>query len=138
MQYEYVKDLHAAIKPGTRHWVCGLRLNPSLTRYVRNQPPIYIEACVGKDPKLETDYRRRGVGVNAVVPVLPDGSRDWKHASGVSDLHWYDVQAVCESKYLGLISEYERKMDAMIDGINARRAAMRKCRDEIMSAEPEY
>lgn len=131
MRYEYAKDLRAAVKPGTRHWVCALRLNPALTRYVRNLAPTYVEACATRDAAAETAARARGSGTAAVVPVLPDGTLDWKRASGVSDLEWYDNDLQCVSRYNGLISEWSRKMDARIADIEARRTDMK-------SREAEY
>lgn len=125
MRFKYAKDLQKAIKPGDRYWVCGLRLNPGLTRYVRNLPPTFVEACTWKDPHVEAQWRKDGQATSTVVPVKADGTLDWKRATGASDLHFYDNRLQCVSRYNGLISELSAKMDGRIAEIRARQADMK-------------
>jgi len=96
-----------------------------MTRYVRNLPPTLVEACTWKDPLQEKTWRQEGKPVNAFVPVLPDGSLDWKKATGTSDLHFHQARILSVSCYNGLISKLSRAMDEKITEIRARQDDMK-------------
>lgn len=131
MKYEYQKDLQASLKPGDRRWACGLRLNPAMTRYVRNMTPTFVELCVWKDPATEAASRLSGRPVQAVVPVRDDGTLDWNRAAGTSDLHFYDNRIQCVSRYDGLISELSTAIDDKI-------ARMRARQSDMLARRPSY
>lgn len=125
MTFCYEKDFRAAVRPGERYWVCGLRLNPAMTRRVKDVKPVQAEICVTGDGQDEAAARAAGRQPRYVVPLRPDGTPNWKRAMGPSDLYFYDNHIQCYSRYEGLVSEHARRMDAAVQRLKDFMAELR-------------
>lgn len=78
MIYTYERDM-ANLVPGTRVWAAGFAVSRSGTRVVLDLRPCQCELCAWHDRHFEPLLRARKRPARIVVPVLADGTLDWKN-----------------------------------------------------------